>query len=181
MVKRSDVFALAAKPDVNEATVCAAAMAWGGMHLGNWSTLMKLHDHARLEVAQEIRQECLDRAKAYERLKCLKKQGELKGMGPAFFTKLIYFLTPCDNSEHKTPYIMDRWSGCSVNLLTGSELVLFDVTKTRAAGTAWCRPTTPLKPTSKPTLPAPASPRTSAGRCSVPARPGATTRCYLSR
>lgn len=129
-VRRSQVFSLAARCDVNEATVCAAAMAWGGMNLHAWNILMKSDDCRWLEVARAIRRGCLDRAEAYGRLKCVRKQGGLKGMGPAFFTKLIYFLTPRDKSERKTPYIMDQWSSSSVNLLTGSDLVLLDVTRT---------------------------------------------------
>ena len=100
------------------------------MHLAHWNNLMNSDDRRWLEVVQAIRRGHLDRAEAYERLKDVKEQGGLKGMGPVFFTKLIYFLTPCDNSERKTPYIVDQWSGCSVNLLTGSDLVLFDVTRT---------------------------------------------------
>ena len=129
-VKRSEVFLLAANPEVNAATVCAAAMAWGGMHVGYWNNLLKSNDREWLEIAQAIRWGQLDRAQAYEQLKKVKEQKKLKGMGPAFFTKLIYFLTPRDDRERKTAYIMDQWAGSSVNLLTGSELVLMDVNKT---------------------------------------------------
>ena len=131
-VKRGEVFLLAADPEVNEATVCAAAMAWGGMHVGYWNELLKSDDREWLDIAQMIRWGQLDRAQAYERLKNLKDEKRLKGMGPAFFTKLIYFLTPRDGPERKTAYIMDQWAGSSVNLLTGSELVLMDVYKTWA-------------------------------------------------
>lgn len=127
-VKRSEVFALAADRAVTVATACVAAMAWGGMHLGNWNTLCRTSDGKWLEVAQCIRGGKLIRAEAYERLGALRAQGRLKGMGPAFFTKLIYFLAPRE-SGRKPAYIMDQWVGSSVNLLTDSELVLFDVTR----------------------------------------------------
>ena len=127
-VKRSEVLALAADREVTVATACVAAMAWGGMHLGNWNTLCRTSDGKWLEVAQCIRDGKLTRAEAYERLGALRAQGTLKGMGPAFFTKLIYFLAPRE-SERKSAYIMDQWVGSSVNLLTSSELVLFDVTR----------------------------------------------------
>lgn len=41
-----------------------------------------------------------------------------RGWGPAFFTKLIFFVRPADDG-----YIMDQWTGKSVNLLTGKPLV----------------------------------------------------------
>ena len=68
--------------------------------------------------------------KTYDRLKELKRQGRLKGAGPAYFTKLIYFLMPRHGAVLKAGYIMDQWAGCSVNLLTGREVVLMNVTKT---------------------------------------------------
>ena len=133
-VKRSEVFDLAADRNVKVATVCVAAMAWGGMHLGHWNTLCRTSGGKWLEVAQCIRDGELARVQAYERLKALRAQEKLKGMGPAFFTKLIYFLAPRGEPERKAGYIMDQWAGSSVNLLVGSELVLFDITRT------WKRP-----------------------------------------
>ena len=129
-VKRSEVFDLAADPTVSVATVSVAAMAWGGMHLRNWKLLWNTSNGEWLNVAQRIRKGCRTREEAYKCLKALSDQKELKGMGPAFFTKLIYFLTPRDGPERKPGYIMDQWAGSSVNLLTGSDTVLLDATRT---------------------------------------------------
>ena len=38
---RSEVFALAADSNVSIATVCVAALAWGGMHHGHFTKLCK--------------------------------------------------------------------------------------------------------------------------------------------
>ena len=38
-IRRSEIFELAADGNVSIATVCVAAMAWGGMNLGNWKLL----------------------------------------------------------------------------------------------------------------------------------------------
>ena len=73
-------------------------------------------------------------------MKTLRDQKELKGMGPAFFTKLIYFLTRRDDPKRKPGYIMDQWVGSSVNLLTGSNLVLLDVTRTWRRSKGWLEP-----------------------------------------
>jgi hypothetical protein len=42
-------------------------------------------------------------------------KGEIPGMGPAYYTKLICFLNPSLKG-----YIMDQWTGKSVNMLMGS-------------------------------------------------------------
>jgi hypothetical protein len=48
----------------------------------------------------------------------------ISGLGPSYFTKLLYFFSP-----QPTFYIMDQWTGKSVDLLTGNWIV-------RMAGTA---------------------------------------------
>ena len=128
--RRSEIFALAAANcrSVKIEGVCAAAMAWGGMHLRHWRLLWEKSDGKWLDVAQCIRDGKLNRAEAYEELDRLRKGNELPGMGPAFFTKLIYFLTRGNDREGKPAYIMDRWAASSVNLLTGSNRVLLDGT-----------------------------------------------------
>ena len=131
--RRSEVFALAADDSVNVASVCATAMAWGGMNLRHWKLLWDSNDGACeaqwLKVAQRIRNGDLNRADAYDDFRALKKEGKLKGMGPAYFTKLIYFLTRRDGTVRKPADIMDRWAGSSINLLTGSNTVLLDGTR----------------------------------------------------
>ena len=129
-VKRSCVLKLASNPEVNVHTVSAAIMAWGGMHKRHRDLLFKENGTEWLEVAQNIRCGVIDRMTAYNRLKDLRSQKKLKGAGPAYFTKLIYFLTPRHGAALKTGYIMDQWAGCSVNLLVGREVVLMNVTKT---------------------------------------------------
>lgn len=70
----------------------------------------------------------MSRKDAYERFSSLKRQEKLKGVGPAYFTKLIHFLMP-RNGQIRPGWIMDQWAGCSINLLRGEELVLMDVTR----------------------------------------------------
>ena len=132
----SEIFALAAADcrSVEVEVVCAAAMAWGGMRLQHGRLLWEKSDGKWLDVARCIRNGKLNRAKAYEGFDELRKGNELPGMGPAFFTKLIYFLTQGKDREGKPAYIMDRWAASSVNLLTGSNRVLLDGTRT------WKRP-----------------------------------------
>ncbi|MFT4793222.1 MAG: hypothetical protein ACI9ZM_001370 [Paracoccaceae bacterium] len=129
-ITRSEVFALAKKPSVGTVTVAAAAMAWGGMHLNYRDTLFGSPDKKWLEVAESYRAGHIHRQTAYAQLRALRAEGGMKGAGPAYFTKLIYFLTPRDETNTPQGYIMDQWAGCSINLLLGRELVLMNVTRT---------------------------------------------------
>ena len=129
-LKRGYVFTLAKAENVNITTVCAAIMAWGGMHYNHRDLLFDSKNEDWLSIASEIRCGRLDREKAYESFAKLRKQGKLKGMGPAYFTKLIYFLMPRSSTTTKLGYIMDQWVGCSINLLTDQETVFMNVQKT---------------------------------------------------
>lgn len=129
-LNRAEVLKLTAKPDVNTATVCAAALAWGGMNTGKENDhhikLFDLADDGWLDVAEGIRAG-MDRKDAYNDFASLKQDGKLFGVGPAYFTKLIYFLTPRDRKDIAQGYIMDQWAGCSINMLLDNEGVVMDV------------------------------------------------------
>ncbi len=138
-IERSKVFELASRPEVSDLTVCAAIMAWGGMHANNRDALFDTDARTEwLEVARKIRCGEIDRESAYGWLSKLKREKRLKGAGPAYFTKLIYFLTPRDGTASKVGYIIDQWAGCSINVLADREVVLMNIFKDwkRAAGPA---------------------------------------------
>lgn len=82
-------------------------LAWG--HRGE----------ALLNIMERIRSGKLRRREAYAEFFKARCKGNLPGLGPAFFTKLIFFLGP----KHKCHimdqygYIMDQWTAKSTNLL----------------------------------------------------------------
>lgn len=133
--RREQVFELAEEnpSKVNTVTVCAAILAWGGMHDKHRKLLFELENKEWLEVASELRKGNLERTKAYDRFKKLRRHDKLRGMGPAFFTKLIYFLMPQKSARFEPGYIMDQWAGSSINLLSSEEIVLMDVQKPRGS------------------------------------------------
>jgi hypothetical protein len=97
--------------------VCA--MAWGLQGSGpggnrtverSWGAKSKIE-----KLLIEIRTSSLTRAQGYE----LFKRNPVPGLGPAYFTKLIYFFLPND----PTGYIMDQWTAKSINLLAGRKIV----------------------------------------------------------
>lgn len=126
-VTRSCALKLAAAPNINVETVCAAIMAWGGMRPNHAKLLFNKSEEGWVKVAQDIRNGRINRKAAYCRLRELRQNSSMKGTGPAFFTKLIYFLMPRQATASNAGYIMDQWAGCSINLLVGSELVLMNV------------------------------------------------------
>ncbi|MBB5211479.1 hypothetical protein [Microbulbifer hydrolyticus] len=93
---------------------CILICAWGGMNrkhccsaFSNWLGWKA--------VAENILDGCISRKEAYEAFSRLRKNRNLPGMGPAYFTKIIYFLSKPKNRG----YIMDQWTARSFNLLHG--------------------------------------------------------------
>jgi hypothetical protein len=86
-------------------------MAWGwqARHVGTaWAGREVLGS-----LLNEVKAGSCARAGAYDLFK-----GRVKGLGPSYFTKLIYFFSPVEDR-----YIMDQWTGASVNLLMGMSVV----------------------------------------------------------
>lgn len=118
-------------PTKNVATVCAAILAWGGMRYPHRNDLISLKSDCWLKVSQKLRCGEIGHLEAFEEFTALRKGGLLKGMGPAYFTKLIYFLQFSDSSKGPGGYIMDQWASETVNLLTDTDTVLLDANVSR--------------------------------------------------
>ena len=96
----------------------AAVLAWGGQNHKNGALCF---DHFEAEfqpVIAAMRQGQMTSTDAYETFDDLWKKRPAKGLGAAYFTKLIYFCV----STHDG-YIMDQWAAKSINLLTGQDIV----------------------------------------------------------
>ena len=96
--------------------VCA--MAWGGQGGGAggkrhvavaWKAQKRI-----TSILNQLRSGSLSRQAAYN----LFRINPVSGLGPSFFTKLIYFFSP-----QPSFYIMDQWTAKSINLLTGRPVV----------------------------------------------------------
>lgn len=123
---RASLKALAENSEIDTLTLCLAVLAWGGMHRGNRDRLFEGEDHAWVQIAEDMRSGKLNRFAAYEAFKFERAKNRLKGMGPAFYTKLIHFLLPRLDDGEPQAYIMDQWAGCSINLLAGEPIVLMN-------------------------------------------------------
>jgi hypothetical protein len=96
-------------------------MAWGmqGAGLGARHVLDAWEQKEKIkELLTKLRDKQQTRKQAYR----LFVDNPIPGLGPAYFTKLIYFF--CDASDR---YIMDQWTGKSVNLLCGRQIVRIDL------------------------------------------------------
>ena len=103
----------------NSSLSCALSIfAWGAMRRSNARHVI-YHSKNWLPVIQRLRDMALTRDAAYEMFAELRTRG-VKGMGPAYFTKLIYFM---GRSETSRGYIMDQWTARSINLLCGIDLI----------------------------------------------------------
>jgi len=117
---RDRLFKLVKDKFVNTPTLCALILSWGGMRPQHFKALIRQTEWVR--VCDKIRAGCLTRREAYADFLALRKAGKLQGMGPAFFTKLIYFLAPRSDGV-RSPHIMDQWAASSMNVLCGRKVV----------------------------------------------------------
>jgi hypothetical protein len=115
---RQQVKSICQNPAIPELFGYVCAMAWGMQgsgpggrrHVANaWS-----NRHQLLPILTRLRSGGLTRCTAYS----LFLNPGISGLGPAYFTKLLYFFSP-----HHDFYIMDQWTAKSVNLLTGNWVV----------------------------------------------------------
>jgi hypothetical protein len=94
-------------------------MAWGSQgngQGGSRNVLSAWEENAKIErVLNTVRAGGLTRRQGYN---LFLKEGKVPGLGPAYWTKLLYFFSP-DTSF----YIMDQWTAKSINLLVGQQLV----------------------------------------------------------
>ena len=118
-VDRQGLKEMVALSNVNTIDCCASVLAWGGMNRMHGSRLFKCKSDW-ISLSEKIRSGAVSRSEAYDEFAGLRNSGQLSGMGPAYFTKLIFFLMP---ESTMRGYIMDQWTARSVNLLSGKNLV----------------------------------------------------------
>jgi len=98
---------------------CISILAWGGMNRNHGRDLLPFKNDW-LHILEDLRHSKITSYEAYTRLAGLRNASKLKGMGPAYFTKLIYFL---QQNPPELGFIMDQWTAGSVNLLYGRSVV----------------------------------------------------------
>lgn len=123
---KDELFELIKQDKESTPGICLKILSWGAMHSASLKTVFEDYKQAAwLKLAHKIRCGQYNRQDAYEEFAELRRNRLLVGMGPAYFTKLIFFLMP-GNSNQPRGYIMDQWVASSVNLLAGQNIVLLD-------------------------------------------------------
>ena len=102
---------------MNNEELAIAILSWGCMNREHGKSLFQNNEW--IELIEDLRNNQIrTREEAYALFTALRKNKKLKGMGPAYFTKLICFVNP----ELKG-YIMDQWTSKSINLLFENKIV----------------------------------------------------------
>ncbi len=87
-------------------------LAWGRMHQHHAVHALTSYQNFWKGIVKDMLEQELCRVGAYKQFHRLVNEKKLTHMGPAYFTKLIYFLGSKQNG-----YIMDQWTAHSMNLL----------------------------------------------------------------
>lgn len=115
---RKNLFGLVSETTNSTFKCCIAILAWGGMNREHAASAFSSWGDWE-PIASKIRSGDLTRSEAYNAFYQLRKSKKLKGLGPAYFTKIIYFLS----KEENRGYIMDQWTARSVNLLLNTKAI----------------------------------------------------------
>ncbi|MFK0298303.1 hypothetical protein ACIQTU_03695 [Brevundimonas sp. NPDC090276] len=105
---RDAVFSVLA--DLDDEDAWLTIMAWGGQRRNSGRT--SWNDRSRwLPIVRDLRMGDIDALEAYRRF----SKENIKGTGPAYFTKAIFFLQQPNTGQ--VGYIMDQWTAKSMELL----------------------------------------------------------------
>ena len=111
-------------PDSKESALLV--LAWGEMRVDHARRLLAADVQPWVNLVARLRASELTRKEAYSAFRGLAESKSVPGLGPAYFTKLIYFLRYPDADEADAGFIMDQWTATSINLLFGDNVVKMD-------------------------------------------------------
>lgn len=115
-LSRDRLFALWSSPRSIEAAFLAT-MAWGGMKRGHGRLIWK-HRTVWAPICEKMASGDLKPTDAYAAFLLKRMEDQLPGMGPAYFTKLIFFATCAHRKTVGNAFILDQWTARSVHCLT---------------------------------------------------------------
>ncbi|MEN8857935.1 MAG: hypothetical protein ABF260_07705 [Flavobacteriaceae bacterium] len=105
------------KKELTDEELGIAILSWGGMNREHGKSLFQNKEW--LQLIKDLRNNQIKtREEAYNLFAVLRQNKKLKGMGPAYFTKLICFVNPGLKG-----YIMDQWTSKSINILYDKKII----------------------------------------------------------
>lgn len=93
-------------------------LAWGKMRRDAARRFVK-HEDSWIKVIRSLRGDNLTRMDSYQLCAETVARNPAGGIGPAYYTKLIFFANPSHDG-----YIMDQWTSRSVNLLVSGDPIV---------------------------------------------------------
>ena len=116
-VSRQQLMELSRNNNVDDLHFSVCVLAWGGMNRKHGALAFRNFRYWQPIVAS-LRHDQMSWDEAYSEFSELRSQDLLPGIGPAYFTKLIFF-----GCLGRGGYIMDQWTARSINLLTQRPVV----------------------------------------------------------
>jgi len=122
-INREDIFKLTNDKFVSDFELTILVLLWGGIRKSNLELFIE-EKKKWTPLINEIRNsKKSNRKDVFKKFQELRKNGSIKGVGIAFYTKLIYFLS---KDRSNVGYILDQWTAKSINLLfTPKEIKLY--------------------------------------------------------
>lgn len=114
-LSRAEVRRICRCPHCPELIGFLCVMAWGGGQQYYIAQILQQWPQLQSQLSA-LKTNKLSRSSAYH---LFSGSNRIKGLGPAFFTKLIYFFSP----DPVDCYIMDQWTAKSINLLCNLKIV----------------------------------------------------------
>ena len=114
-----------AESGISDLEVVLDIFAWGGINRKHACLALQSFNSWK-SIISKLRNEEYSSIKGYEKFYELRNSNELSGIGPAYYTKLIFFCHPKHDG-----YIMDQWTARSVNLLLSHSDELIHLNKSK--------------------------------------------------
>lgn len=118
IVDRDLLKAAATRADVSDRDLLWTILCWGKMRRDAARRLAK-DEASWAELIGKLRRNEMSRSASYSACASLRERLKPAGIGPAYFTKLIFFSNPKHDG-----YIMDQWTSRSVNFLVNGQPVV---------------------------------------------------------
>ena len=100
-----------AESGISDLEIVLDIFAWGGINRKHACLALQSFNSWK-QIISKLRNKEYSSIQGYEEFYKLRNNKELSGIGPAYYTKLIFFCHPKHDG-----YIMDQWTARSVNLL----------------------------------------------------------------
>ncbi|MDB2529574.1 hypothetical protein N9X46_02400 [Paracoccaceae bacterium] len=119
ILSREDIYSKTLDKTQSNLDFIIDVLSWGGVNRRHAAkALSPEYREAIVDIVGSLRAGDINSQLAYNRFYHLREQKKLPGIGPAYYTKLIFFAHP----DHDG-FIMDQWTARSINLLLGKPLV----------------------------------------------------------